>query len=234
MQEKTPPANFVCVDLNRNYGYEWGFDDEKSSPTRDQRPTEYRFFEPEHRLSEFCSTQLHHGAQFPHFGNLLIHPWGYNDQPTDDLPGNGQCDDQKQFLQMGINSETVGYTTNGDKAMIICTESREKRIKFILHSGSGAFFLAPVLQTSILSIRAVSKWIWHCRGWLWVWWATIFTMLVDCTWRMIPLHSLCTSRLWKQARWHKCGSESFHDRWNRSFCFQSITGGDTLIAFPIS
>ena len=70
------------VDLNRNYGYEWGYDDEGSSP--DGGSTTYRgtsaFSEPETQnmrdftiAHEFVSTVYIHS-----YSNLILWPWGYD------------------------------------------------------------------------------------------------------------------------------------------------------------
>ncbi|MGK0364950.1 MAG: carboxypeptidase T, partial [Saprospiraceae bacterium] len=73
------------VDLNRNYGYEWGINDTGSSPNPDGQT--YRgtapFSEPEAQaIKDFCEE---HEFQIAHnyhaYGNLLIHPWGYDDSP---------------------------------------------------------------------------------------------------------------------------------------------------------
>lgn len=109
------------VDLNRNYGYEWGFDDGGSSPN--SNAATYRgptaFSEPETQMiKDFC---LGHNFQialnYHTFGNLLIYPWGYVDGPTVDHPtfssfGPYMARDNN-FLN-GFGTQTVGYTTNGD------------------------------------------------------------------------------------------------------------------------
>lgn len=69
------------VDLNRNYGFAWGYDDEGSSPY----PSEltYRgpsaFSEPETQImKEFCENHNFKIALNYHsYSNLLLYPWGY-------------------------------------------------------------------------------------------------------------------------------------------------------------
>lgn len=70
------------IDLNRNYGYNWGFDDDGSSPfTGDET---YRgtvpFSEPETQIMrDFVNSRSFRIALNYHtFGNLLIYPWGYD------------------------------------------------------------------------------------------------------------------------------------------------------------
>ncbi|MFH1686742.1 MAG: M14 family zinc carboxypeptidase [bacterium] len=79
------------VDLNRNFGYEWGYDDDGSSPyTGDET---YRgpsaFSEPETQhmrdftiAHEFVSTVYMHS-----YSNLVLWPWGYDQvlTPENDL-----------------------------------------------------------------------------------------------------------------------------------------------------
>ncbi len=76
------------VDLNRNYGYEWGYDDVGSSPSTSN--VTYRgpapFSEPETQIirnfvnaHEFVSWFSYHS-----YGNLLLYGWGYIPANTPD------------------------------------------------------------------------------------------------------------------------------------------------------
>lgn len=108
------------VDLNRNYGYQWGFDDTGSSPI--SNTATYRgpgpFSEPETQMiREFC---LAHDFQialnYHTFGNLLIYPWGWVDGPTSDhatFSTIGPFMARDNDFLTGFGSQTVGYTTNG-------------------------------------------------------------------------------------------------------------------------
>ena len=76
------------VDLNRNYGFKWGFDNTGSSP--DVTTETYRgpsaFSEPESQAQRDLVTALHpvSGLSFHTYADLMLHPWGYtNSQPVD-------------------------------------------------------------------------------------------------------------------------------------------------------
>jgi hypothetical protein len=71
----------VGVDLNRNYGYQWGYDDVGSSPTMSY-PT-YRgasaFSEPETQaVGDFVSAHdFTMWLSYHSYGELLLYPWNY-------------------------------------------------------------------------------------------------------------------------------------------------------------
>ena len=109
------------VDLNRNYGFQWGNDNIGSSPDSDSQI--YRgpsaFSEPETQAVKFYCEQNNFtfALNYHTFGNLLIYPWGYNDTPT---PENEYFTAVSKELTKannyfyGTGSETVGYVVNGD------------------------------------------------------------------------------------------------------------------------
>lgn len=70
------------VDLNRNYGYMWGYDDEGSSPDPGSEVYRgpYGFSEPEtEAIKNFCETlQFSTGISYHSHGDLIIYPWGYD------------------------------------------------------------------------------------------------------------------------------------------------------------
>jgi len=141
-------GNGMGVDLNRNYGYEWGFDNIGSSTnpvSETYRGTE-GFSEPETQAvrdfsikHDFKITLNYHT-----FGNLLIYPWGFSDSPTpDDLTFKGFSEAmtvENNFLA-GTGLETVGYTVNGDSDDWMYAE----RGSFALtpEVGSGSFGFWP-------------------------------------------------------------------------------------------
>jgi carboxypeptidase T len=109
------------IDLNRNYGYNWGFDDDGSSPfTGDET---YRgtvpFSEPETQLMrDFVNSRSFRIALNYHtFGNLLIYPWGYDYSiytPDSALFANyGNLLTTYNGYTYGTADQTVGYIVNG-------------------------------------------------------------------------------------------------------------------------
>lgn len=109
------------VDLNRNYPYQWGFDDTGSSPNPDSET--YRGpspgSEPENQMiMEFCNNhQFQLALNYHTYGNLLIYPWGFVDGPSpDDFIFKGFAEEmvKENEFKAGYGSETVGYTVNGN------------------------------------------------------------------------------------------------------------------------
>lgn len=109
------------VDINRNYGFQWGYDNVGSSPTTSSDT--YRgpsaFSEPETQtIRNFCNAHTFTlSMDFHSYGNYCIYPYGYmNTNPNPEL---------SLFQQMGAfftveNSyvhgsavQTVNYTANG-------------------------------------------------------------------------------------------------------------------------
>ena len=112
------------VDLNRNWGFHWGHNDEGSSP--DQCSATYRgtdpFSEPETQVirdfvlgHDFKTTFNYHS-----YGNLLIKPYSYDESielpnPDNEIYAQMGPDlvEENNYL-FGTGTETVGYTVNGD------------------------------------------------------------------------------------------------------------------------
>ncbi len=132
------------VDLNRNYGYQWGFNNTGSSPSPSSDT--YRgtsgFSEPEtQNVRDFC---LAHNFQitlnYHTYGNLLVHPWGYNDQQTIDsvvFRGMASYMTRENNYFAGTGTETVGYTTNGDSDDWMYGETGTKNKIFSLTPEAG-------------------------------------------------------------------------------------------------
>lgn len=117
----TYESNADGVDLNRNYGYEWGFDNNGSSPTSNSQT--YRgpsgFSEPETQaVKYFCEQhEFEITLNYHTYGNLLIHPWGYSDDITPEhatFTIFGEEMTQYNNYTFGTGTATVGYVTNGD------------------------------------------------------------------------------------------------------------------------
>ncbi|MCH8318291.1 MAG: immune inhibitor A, partial [Bacteroidetes bacterium] len=110
------------VDLNRNYGYNWGFDDFGSSPNTISNT--YRgtapFSEPETQAMQYLCEQHNFkiALNYHAFGNMVIYPWGYD--------YGIYTPDSARFVQYallltknnnyiyGTGDQTVGYIVNGD------------------------------------------------------------------------------------------------------------------------
>lgn len=114
------------VDLNRNFGYMWGYDNSGSSPT--PTATTYRgtsaFSEPEtQRLRDLCISRAANGGfklvlNYHTYSNLLIYPWGYipSAETPDSLIYREYASDMTQYnkYKYGTGDQTVGYLVNGD------------------------------------------------------------------------------------------------------------------------
>ena len=110
------------VDLNRNYAYSWGANNEGSSP--DPCANSYRgdaaFSEPETAVVRdfMASMNFRNVLHYHTYTNLLIHPYGdgsYPDEP-DFSTFKEIGTEMTRFNQyhVGTGIETVGDTVNGD------------------------------------------------------------------------------------------------------------------------
>ncbi len=126
-------GNTDGVDLNRNYGYNWGYDEYGSSG--DPESNVFRgtaaFSEPETQAVRALANQhqFQIALNYHTYGNLLIHPWGYNDQPTAEdaiFKGFGKIMTQDNNYLVGTGVETVGYIVNGDSDDWMYGEQTEK------------------------------------------------------------------------------------------------------------
>ena len=108
------------VDLNRNFGYEWGYDNMGSSPVRSSEI--YRgpdpFSEPETAAQRdlLCALAPATGLSFHASGGYLLHPWGYVPQATADSALFDRWSDEatRGTVYMAGPTSQVLYATNGD------------------------------------------------------------------------------------------------------------------------
>jgi hypothetical protein len=110
------------VDLNRNYGFHWGYDDMGSSPNpnNDTYRGTAAFSEPElQAVRNFCQAKNFKIALNYHtYGNLLIYPWGHI--PSYFTPDSAQFVEYGKLMTQvnnytyGTGDQTVGYVVNGD------------------------------------------------------------------------------------------------------------------------
>ena len=110
------------VDLNRNYGYFWGYDNVGSSPTTSSDT--YRgttgFSEPETQAVKWF-TENHHfkiTLNYHTYNNDIIYPWGYigSFQTVDSslFFAYGSYLTQYNHYRYGTCNQTLDYITNGD------------------------------------------------------------------------------------------------------------------------
>ena len=109
------------VDLNRNYGYQWAYDDDGSSGYEGSINYRgpYPFSEPETQAVKLLCEQHHFklALNYHSYGNLLIYPWGYNNTNTLDsvlFQNYAELLTKLNGYVYGLGEETVGYVTNGD------------------------------------------------------------------------------------------------------------------------
>ena len=120
------------VDLNRNYGYEWGYDDQGSSGVPSS--STYRglagFSEPEtEAVRQYCIEHNFRLALNYHtYSNLLITPWGYIPEETpDSIFYRTIATDMTQYnnYTWGYSAEII-YAVNGDSDDWFYGEQTEK------------------------------------------------------------------------------------------------------------
>jgi len=112
------------IDLNRNYSYQWAFDNDGSSPNPCAQT--YRGSAPFSESETQIIRDFVEDHDFPivlnyhSYGNLLIHPLGYIAgllPPEPDLSIFREFGDEMTMYNnylMGTGIETVGYTVNGE------------------------------------------------------------------------------------------------------------------------
>lgn len=109
------------VDINRNYGYNWGYDNSGSSNTSSM--DNYRgtgpFSEPETQaMRDFCNNHNFSFCISNHaYSNVLIYPWSY--APNALTPDSGVFKNWASYMTVenqypyGTPNQTVGYVGNG-------------------------------------------------------------------------------------------------------------------------
>ena len=126
-------GDLVGVDLNRNYGFFWGYDNvgSSSSETSETYRGPSAFSEPETQATaKLCKDNNFQIALNYHSpGNLLILPWGYSDTPTDEdilFKSMGRAMNTENNFLMGTGTETIGYRVNGGSDDYMYGEEVEK------------------------------------------------------------------------------------------------------------
>lgn len=147
--------NSFGVDLNRNFGYMWGYDNSGSSGTPSSMT--YRgtapFSEPENQaLKHFCETIPFKLALNNHtYSDLLIYPWGYADQLTPDgdiFVRFAQLLTEENNYTYGTCYQTLNYFVNGgsDDWMYGEQTTKEKIFAFTPEAGSPADGFWPAVN----------------------------------------------------------------------------------------
>lgn len=114
------------VDLNRNYGYKWGYSNNGSSP--DPASEIYRgsgaFSEPETKAIRdfFLKKYFQAMITYHSFSQTIMYPWGYTSEAPDKEPLLGDIAARMARLILGVNGRAYSYgragqtlyLTNGD------------------------------------------------------------------------------------------------------------------------
>ena len=114
------------VDLNRNYGYGWAYDDQGSSPVPASEI--YRgtaaFSEPETRAVRdfFAQREFQALVSYHSYSQIILYPWGYTTAPTDKDALHEALAAEMSLLMEAANGRVYGfgpaaaslYLTNGD------------------------------------------------------------------------------------------------------------------------
>lgn len=151
------------VDLNRNYGFNWGFDNNGSSPSGIDET--YRgtgpFSEPEtDMVRNFVNAHNFKIALNYHtFGNLLIYPWGYIQNlytPDSALFVNyGSMLTEQNGYTFGTANQTVGYVVNGSSDDWMYGEQSAKPKIFAMTPEVGPWFWPSQFEIEDLCIGTV-------------------------------------------------------------------------------
>lgn len=108
------------VDLNRNFGYKWAYDNVGSSP--DPCDETYRgpsaFSEPESQAIRDLAIQKNYGTHFNihSYGGYILYPWGYiNEETPDSLTYREFAELLTSFsgYAYGYGGQLLGYNSNG-------------------------------------------------------------------------------------------------------------------------
>ncbi len=143
------------VDINRNYGYAWGYDNNGSSPNPEDDT--YRgpsaFSEPEiQAVRDFCvEHEFRIALNYHSYSNLLLYPWGWSGEPCEHdavFHAYGDILTTENGYEYGAGYTTI-YPTNGgsDDWMYGEQETKDFILAYTPEVGDGnAGFWPPVSQ----------------------------------------------------------------------------------------
>jgi hypothetical protein len=148
------------VDLNRNWGYEWGHDDYGSSPNPNDET--YRgtapFSEPETQVQSnfMIDVQPIVSMSYHTYGGDLLYPWGYENSPTPDdalFQSWASAMTADNGYEYGRCGQVLGYTSNGDQMdWTYCGEDMPKTICMTPEVGDNGFWGSQNDTTEIVRI----------------------------------------------------------------------------------
>ena len=133
------------VDLNRNFGYEWGLDPGSSDdPNRGTYRGTAPFSEPEtSALRDLCNSHPFQIAMNYHStGNILIFPWGYNRLPTADAKTFqvlGKVMTRENKYEVGSSTDIISYPASGISDDWMYGEQTEKNKIFAMTPELGLY-----------------------------------------------------------------------------------------------
>ena len=139
------------VDLNRNYSYQWGYDNNGSSSNTSD--SDYRgtaaFSEPETQaIRDFCeSHEFVLALNYHAYGNMFLYPWGYEDSYTPDhntMVAISVRMTNANNYDYGTGWELL-YNTNGEADDWMYGEqgTKDKIYSFTPEVGSGSDYFWP-------------------------------------------------------------------------------------------
>ncbi|HOD53090.1 MAG TPA: M14 family zinc carboxypeptidase [Candidatus Cloacimonadota bacterium] len=146
-------SNFDGVDINRNYGFEWGYDNEGSSPEPSAEtyrgPSAFSELESQ-AIRDFCiDNNFRTALNFHTFGDLFIYSGHANGDNFPDIElfrEYGDDSTKDNGYTYGNDVETVNYSTNGgsDNWMYGDQTQKPKIITFTPEIGDQLdYFWAP-------------------------------------------------------------------------------------------
>jgi len=154
---RTNPDGTTGVDLNRNYGMEWGYDNIGSSPNGidDTYRGTSAFSEPETQAVEWFINNHHFtfALNFHTYNNDILYPWNYLQATlTNDSAfffNYAQYVTQPNHYRYGTCYQTLNYTANGDSDDWMYGDSTSKPKMFSLTPEVGILmngFYPPATQ----------------------------------------------------------------------------------------
>jgi murein tripeptide amidase MpaA len=115
------------VDLNRNYGFKWGLDNQGSSPnpSSDVYRGTAAFSEPETRAVRdlFLSRNFRAVVSYHSYSQVILYPWGYTSSPPPDIATLNVLALKMSGIMKNVGGRTyavgqgiqmLNYLTNGD------------------------------------------------------------------------------------------------------------------------